>query len=242
MSTMTAGETHNRRQRAYCENAISDSIRPRDSRHISRQLECVMRVAAIAAGERVLEVGCGMGRFTMRMAARGVHIEGLDLSPVLLDRFRALNAGRFAIPLHCGDVVAPPSDLLNRFDVVVGFFVLHHVKDVGEAVGAMARMLKPGGRLVLLDANGYNPLFYVQVLGTPGMTWAGDKGMTRMRPGLVSRALAQAGMGQFELTRFGVFPAIVGDRAWGARLDTALDRVPLPAMCRAFQIFRAVRA
>lgn len=234
-------EAHNRLQRAYCEDAISDTILPRDSRHITRQLDQVMRLAAISAEDRVLEVGCGMGRFTLRLAARGVRIEGLDLSPVLLDRFRALNAGQFEIPLHCADVVTPPPHLLNRFDLVVGFFVLHHVKDVGEAVGAMSRMLKPGGRLVLLDANGYNPLFYVQVLCTPGMTWEGDKGMTRMRPGLVFRALEQVGMDRFGLTRFGVFPAFVTDRKWGARMDAVLDRIPLPSMCRAFQIFLAHR-
>lgn len=234
-------EAHNRLQRAYCEDAISDTIRPRQSRHITRQLDQIMRVAAVSPEHRVLEVECGMGRFTLRLAARGVRIEGLDLSPVLLDRFRALNAGQFEIPLHCADVVNPPPHLLNRFDLVVGFFVLHHVKDVGEAVGAMSRLLKPGGRLVLLDANGYNPLFYVQVLSTPGMTWEGDKGMTRMRPGLVFRALRQVGMARFGLTRFGVVPAFVGDRPWGARLDIALDRIPLPGMCRAFQIFLAHR-
>jgi SAM-dependent methyltransferase len=236
-----AREAHNQLQRAYCEDAISDTIRPRESRHITRQLEQVMRVAAVSAEDRVLEVGCGMGRFTLRLAARGVRIEGLDLSPVLLDRFRALNAGRFEIPLHCADLVTPPPHLLDQFDLVVGFFVLHHVKDVGEAVGAMSRMLKPGGRLVLLDANGYNPLFYVQVLGTPGMTWEGDKGITRMRPGFVFRALERVGMGRFKLTRFGAFPAFVADRTWGARMDAALDRIPLPGMCRAFQIFLAHR-
>jgi SAM-dependent methyltransferase len=239
---MTTGESHNRLQRAYCENAISETIRPRESRHVARQLDQVLRVARIAPDDRVLEAGCGMGRFTMRLAARGVRVEGLDLSPVLLDRFRALNAGRFDIPLHCGDVAAPPPQLLNRFDVVVGFFVLHHVQDVGDAVAAMSRMLKPGGRLVLLDANGYNPLFYAQILTTPGMTWEGDKGMARMRPGIVARAMGRAGLARFELARFGVFPAFVNDRAWGARLDAALDRIPLPTICRAFQIFLAHRA
>ena len=242
MTITTSGETHNRLQRAYCEHAISDTIRPRESRHVTRQLDRVMRVAPIAPDDRVLEVGCGMGRFTMRMAARGARVEGLDLSPVLLDRFRALNAGQFDIPLHCADVMAPPPHLLNRFDVVVGCFVLHHVQDVAEAVEGMSRMLKSGGRLVLLEANAYTPLFYLQILTTPGMTWAGDKGMTRMRPGLVSRAMARAGMTRFGLTRFGVFPAAVNDRAWGTRLDAALDRVPLPAVCRAFQIFVAHRA
>jgi SAM-dependent methyltransferase len=235
-------EAHNRLQRAYCEDAISATILPRDSRHIMRQLDQVMRVAGARAGDRVLEVGCGMGRFTLRLAARGVRIEGLDLSPILLDRLRVNNAGRFEIPLHCSDVVTPPPDLLDRFDLIVGFFVLHHVKDVGEAVAAMSRMLRPGGRLVLLDANGYNPLFYLQILTTPGMTWQGDKGMAQMRPGVVFRALEQTGMTRFGLTRFGVFPAFVVDRRWGARMDAALDRVPLPGMFRAFQIFLAHRA
>lgn len=234
-------ETHNRLQRAYCEEAISRTIVPRESRHVRRQLAEVTRVAALTSTDRVLEVGCGMGRFALMLAGRGIHVEGLDQSPVLLDRCRAYNSGRYDIPLHCSDALAPPAALHDSFDVVLGFFVLHHLPDVDKAIAAMSRLLKPGGRLVLLDANGYNPLFYLQILLMRGMTWQGDKGMARMRPGVVFAAMRNAGLSDLAVERFGFLPAFVVDRAWGARLDLALEHMPSPDVLRAFQIFSARR-
>ena len=230
-------DAHNRFQRDYCENAISRTIVPRDSRHTRRQLDETMRVAGVSSADRVLEVGCGMGRFTLMLAERGVHVEGLDLSPGLLNRLRAGGGARFDIPLYCADALSPPAALSASFDVVLGFFVLHHLKDVRGAVSSMSRMLKPGGRLVLLDANGWNPLFYLQLLLMRGMTWRGDKGMAQMRPSVVFGAMRHAGLSNLAVSRFGFLPAFVVDRRWGSGLDLAMERLPLPDVCHAFQIF-----
>jgi SAM-dependent methyltransferase len=239
-------EAINRFQMDYCEHAISQTIVPRVSRHLERQLGEVMRVARITRGERVLEVGCGMGRFTLMLAERGVQVEGLDLTPGLLNRLRAHRGSRDSlplhdIPLHCADVLDPPPALDHAFDVVLGFFVLHHLRDIDVAIAAMSRLLKPGGRLVLLDANGWNPLFYLQILMMPGMTWRGDKGMARMRPRVVFDAMRQAGLLRFSVSRFGFLPAFLVDRPWGSRLDRAMERLFLPDLLHAFQIFRADR-
>ncbi len=232
-------DAHNRFQRDYCENAISRTIVPRKSRHLTRQLDETMRVANLSGADRVLEVGCGMGRFTLMLAERGVRVEGLDLSADLLNRLRASNGERFDIPLYCADTLEPPAALRDSFDVVIGFFVLHHLKDLQGAVRSMSRMLTPGGRLVLLDANGWNPLFYLQMLMMRGMTWRGDKGMAQMRPGVIFGAMRDAGLSRLAVSRFGFLPAFVVDRPWGSRLDLAMERLPLPDVSHAFQIFSA---
>jgi 2-polyprenyl-3-methyl-5-hydroxy-6-metoxy-1,4-benzoquinol methylase len=234
-------EAYNSFQRDYCENAISRTIVPRRSRHITRQLDETMRAAAVSSADRVLEVGCGMGRFTLMLAERGVRVEGLDLSGELLNRLRVSNGARFDIPLYRADALEPPAALRDSFDLVVGFFVLHHLKDVHGAVKSMSGMLKPGGRLVLLDANGWNPLFYLQMLMMRGMTWRGDKGMAQMRPAVVFGAMRNAGLSRLTVSRFGFLPAFVVDRLWGSRLDLAMERLPLPDVCHAFQIFTAHR-
>ena len=234
-------EANNAFQRDYCEHAISRTIEPRASRHIRRQLEETLRIARISSSDRVLEVGCGMGRFTLMLANRGAQVEGLDLSPGLLDRLRAHGGWHPGITLHCGDVLEPRPALRDSFDVVLGFFVLHHLRDVSEAVAAMSRLLKPGGRLVLLDANGWNPLFYLQLLTMRGMTWRGDKGLAQMRPSVVLGAMRRAGLRRAALSRFGFLPAFVVDRRWGSRLDLAIERLPLPDVFHAFQIFSAQR-
>ena len=234
-------EANNRFQIDYCEHAISRTILPRKSRHLTRQLDEVLRVASISQADRVLEVGCGMGRFTLMLAERGVRVEGLDLSPGLLDWLRSHGGLQAGIPLHCADALEPPPALHASYDVVLGFFVLHHLRDMNGAIAAMSCLLKPGGRLVLLDANGWNPLFYLQMLMTPGMSWRGDKGMAQMRPAVVFDAMRNAGLARLALSRFGFLPAFVVDRSWGSRLDLALERLALPDVCHAFQIFRAER-
>jgi SAM-dependent methyltransferase len=171
-----------------------------------------------------------------------VQVEGLDLSPALLDRLRAHGGRHPGITLHCGDVLEPRPALRDSFDVVLGFFVLHHLRDVSEAIAAMSRLLKPGGRLVLLDANGWNPLFYLQLLTMRGMTWRGDKGLARMRPSVVFGAMRSAGLGRAALSRFGFLPAFAVDRPWGSRLDLAMEHLPLPDVFHAFQIFSAERS
>lgn len=234
-------DAHNHFQRRYFDGPIQRTITPSDSRHVRRQMDETLRVAAITPGERVLEIGCGMGRCTLLLAERGVQIEGLDLSPMLLDRLRACSAGRFDIPVHCADVLDPPAALHGAFDVLLGVFVLHHLKDLDGSFVAMRHLLKPGGRMIFLEANAYNPLFYVQMLFTAGMTWQGDKGIADMRAGRIFRAMRGAGLDRLTMTRFGMFPAFIADREWGARLGAALERVPVWRPLLPFQLFRGER-
>ncbi|HET6949281.1 MAG TPA: class I SAM-dependent methyltransferase [Acidimicrobiales bacterium] len=106
------------------------------------------------AGARVLEVGCGAGWMWAEAAARlrsDLDLVLTDLSPGMVaeavDRVGSL--GRYA---RTSGQVADVQELPfppDAFDVVVANYVLHHVPDVGRAVAEMARVLRPGGRLVV---------------------------------------------------------------------------------------------
>jgi SAM-dependent methyltransferase len=238
---MDALGAHNSQQQQYFRGAIQRTIAPRQSLQLQRFVDRTLLHAGISPNDRVIEVGCGLGRFTMLLAQRNVHIEGLDLSPELLDRLRDYNGGRFTIPLHCADVLSPPEELEGGFDVVLGFLVLHHLADLDRSFVAMARLLKPGGRMVFLDANAYNPLLYLQIPLTRGMSWQGDRGLLQMRKGRVLGAMARAGLGHRTCTQFGFFPSFIADHQWGSRLEATLERVPLWRPVLPFQLFRAER-
>jgi hypothetical protein len=105
----------------------------------------------------------------------------------------------------------------------------------------MARLIKPGGRLVFLEPNPLNPLYYAQILLTPGMTWQGDGGIVRMWPRRVFRAILDAGLERPALARFGFFPPALANRRWGRRLETTLEGVPAWRSFLPFQLFRAER-
>ncbi len=186
---------HNRRQREYFERTLKATMLPRDTPYIRRHVDEMLRRVAPRPGERVLEVGCGMGRHALLMAARGIRLEGLELSPVLLDQFRTANDGRYDIPLYCADVLHPPQPLEGQFDVVVGFFMLHHLPDLAAGMRAIARLMKPRGRAAFIEPNPLNPFYYLQILFTPNMRWREERGILQMRPASYGACHASGGAG-----------------------------------------------
>jgi 2-polyprenyl-3-methyl-5-hydroxy-6-metoxy-1,4-benzoquinol methylase len=234
-------DEHNREQVRYFERAGKEAMRPVGTPYVERQVQELCAYAELLPGERVLDVGCGMGRYTFPLAERGFLVEGLDLSASLLRELDRFNAGRYVIPLHCLDVVDAPDSLGARFDAVVGFFTLHHLHDLVSSFDAMSRLVKPGGRVVFLEPNPLNPLYYVQIVASPGMTWKGDRGILKMRPKTVFAAMARAGMQETSTRRFGLFPPFVANLEGGSDAERALERVPLWRPLLAFQLFRATR-
>jgi SAM-dependent methyltransferase len=92
--------------------------------------------------ERLLEVGCGRGELAERFAREGIDVVALDLSErmVELTRERGVDA-------RVGDVQSLPFGDAE-FDVAVANFMLYHVSDLDRALAEIARVLRPGGRLV----------------------------------------------------------------------------------------------
>jgi SAM-dependent methyltransferase len=230
---------HNRAQIEYFEHAGKEAMRPTSTPYVERQVDALVRFAGLAEGDHVLDVGCGMGRYTLPLAERGLSVEGIDLSRTLLDRLEAFNAGRHEIPLHCADILELPESLNETFDAAVGFFTLHHLHDLSASFAAMARLVRPGGRIVFLEPNPLNVLYYIQLVVAPGMSWQGDRGILKMRPRTVFGAMEAAGLASPAIERFGLFPPFAANRPLGARLERGLERVPLWRPLRAFQLFRA---
>ena len=110
----------------------------------------------VTAGTRVLDVGCGVGRWSRLLAARGARVTGVDLSPTMIEQAQC-RAATEGIADRCRFEVQDLSNLNvgERFDIVLGVTVLQHILDPGAlrtALGAMAAHLAPGGRMILLEA------------------------------------------------------------------------------------------
>ncbi len=228
---------HNAGQRRYFESDIKSTMVPRDTPYLNRHVDEIMRAAAIGPGDRVLEVGCGMGRYTLLLAERGVRVEGFDLTPFMLERLADYAGGRFEIPLHLGDAADPPPELHGQFDAVIGLFALHHMQEIPTVLRSLALLLRPGGRLAFCEPNPLNPLYYVQIAARPGMTWEGDGGIVRVRRAPIERALRDAGLTDVYWRRFGFFPPFLANGEVGRRLERPLESFPLWRPALPFQLF-----
>lgn len=210
--------------------------------YVLRHVDEMVRGLDLKPGDRILEVGCGQGRYLLPLVDRGLDVEGLDLSPVLLDRLRS-SAGAIgpSLKLSAGDLIEPSPERVGAYDAVVGFFVLHHLHDVSACLHNLARWVRPGGKVGFLEPNPLNPLFHVQILLTPGMSYRGERSILAMRPKVVLGALADAGMAETRLKRFGFFPPILANRSAMQPVERAIEAVPLWRGLLPFQLFQAVQ-
>ncbi|MFF7935853.1 methyltransferase domain-containing protein [Streptomyces sp. NPDC007940] len=97
----------------------------------------------------VLDLGCGTGSLSLLAAEQGHRVTGVDRSPAMVELARAKLAGRDAVFL-IGDAAVPPVGE-QRFDVVLVRHVLWALPDPGRVLRRWWGLLRPGGRLVLVE-------------------------------------------------------------------------------------------
>jgi ubiquinone/menaquinone biosynthesis C-methylase UbiE len=95
-----------------------------------------------------LEVGCGVGHVARRLAGAFDRVVAIDLSPGMIAEAKRRTSS--SIELVCADMFDWLRDHPDTYDCIVTIGTLHHV-DLGAALREMARALKPGGRLLVLD-------------------------------------------------------------------------------------------
>ena len=104
-------------------------------------------------GRDVLEIGCGTGRHTLRLAGQGNRVTGLDLSPGMLaiarDKLKACEEVR----LIEADVMT--CDMGGPFDAAVAALVVEHIADLPRLFARVAAVLKPEGELFLSEIHPY---------------------------------------------------------------------------------------
>ncbi|MFI1164625.1 class I SAM-dependent methyltransferase [Streptomyces sp. NPDC020801] len=114
-------------------------------------------LSGAGAGDRVLDVGCGTGYLTRRMAARvgpAGTVTGVDPSPPVLAYARRRSTARGSAPCTYREGVAEDLDLPDAsFDTVVTSLMLHHLPQElrPAALCEMCRVLRPGGRLLVVE-------------------------------------------------------------------------------------------
>ncbi len=119
----------------------------------------VVEWLAPQAGERILDVGCGDGQLTARLAATGAIVTGVDASTAMVEaaRARGIDAD------HAQAEQLPYLDA--AFDAVFSNAALHWVRDQKAMLAEVRRVLRPGGRFVA-EMGGHGNIAAIRVAFT----------------------------------------------------------------------------
>jgi len=123
-----------------------------------------------ARGLRVLEIGCGMGTDGAQFAAAGADYTGIDLTEAAVDLARK----KFAASGLKGEFRVADAEKLDfadeTFDLVYSHGVLHHTPDIESAIREIHRVLKTGGRamVMLYHRGSYNYRVGIRILRRAG--------------------------------------------------------------------------
>jgi len=166
---------------------MSDEIKPSekrwdasayDSKHsfVWKYGREVLELLAPREGERILDLGCGTGHLTNQIAATGATVIGLDKSPAMIERARALYPD---LRFESADATGFRFD--EPFDAVFSNAAIHWMKDQDGVADSVRQALKPGGRFVA-EFGGKGNIQKLrsalrEVLDAGGYTW--DREATR---------------------------------------------------------------
>jgi ubiquinone/menaquinone biosynthesis C-methylase UbiE len=177
---------------------------------------------ALVPSGKVLDVGCGTGRFLSAMPTAGYELHGIDVSAGMLEEAR--KRGLDVTEGSSGDM--PFAD--DSFDLAVTFAVLHHLIDpelVRATLREMVRVTKPGGKAVIWDHNPNNPYWKFLMARLPQ-----DQGDEVLVPAsLIMDELGRTPASQVSLRRMTFMPDFTPEWAVPvvARIEAILERTPL---------------
>jgi SAM-dependent methyltransferase len=126
----------------YADDAAVDPIK------VSYDRPTILGMAGEVRGKRVLDVGCASGGLSEAFVERGASVVGVDLNPRLIERARGRLESR--AEFRVADIAAPmPFFETGSFDVVAASLVLHYLADWAPPLREFARILRPGGVLLI---------------------------------------------------------------------------------------------
>ena len=139
----------------------SIAVKSEDYKHSWLEQRC-------APEKRILDFACGNGENGIFAANCGAECVGIDISPEGVANANG-NAARLNVAERCRFLVMDGENMTfedNHFDLGVEYGALHHV-ELDKALSELARVLKPGGEMICVEALRHNPLIHWYRRRTP---------------------------------------------------------------------------
>jgi SAM-dependent methyltransferase len=176
----------------------------------------LLDVAGDVRASRILDVGCGTGELCRLLSERGASVVGVDLCSNLVDRARREAPASAFCKANAEDLPFGSAS----FDLVTSLLVLHYLSDPRRALSEIARVLMPGGRLLLCDRI---------VSADPVLRCAQDR-LERLRNPQLQRVMSSSEIGEvlrtsgFSVSWEADYDRIIPLEAWLAGADAGSAR------------------
>lgn len=218
-------------------NTHQPHLDPRLSTYTKRLADALVEALALKSSDAILEIGCGSGRFTLPLTKHNLSITALDYAPALTQQLEDLHLR--AVSVITGDIDDLPTLTHEKFDHVIGFFILHHLADVEKSITHLKSALKLHATIGFIEPNPLNPLYYIQPFVSKNMSWGEEKGFRDMTHKKLTKALGSAGFKDIKITKFGLFPPFVVNTSVGLKSEEFLEKLPFIKKVCAFQLITA---
>lgn len=176
---------------------------------------------------KVLEFGCGTGKFTILLSAIAKQVIATDISPrmvslaqekVKLDNIQFQVADTENLPFHDGE-----------FDAVVGVNTLSYCTNKRRAIQDLRRVLKKGGSLIIIDMNYLCPLYHAKGLFNPRRYFLFFMDLIKSNRWFLTSLLKEEGFSVDEKFEFLWIPhsSSISTLRWMRPIDRVLSKTPI---------------
>lgn len=197
----------------------------------------------------IIELGCGTGHFTLNFLKKGFSVTGID---AINDLLRIVNkrAKTFGLSKNLSLINSDLSKALKskekKYDA--GFIIStyhcisNNKKEQENVLRNFIRLLRPGGKLLIMEPNPLNPLYFIFYPFVYGSNWREGFNIINSRKGLLKKSLLSMGMEKIEIYYHSFLPtSLINKSEFIKEVNKFLCSLPLIRNFAAFNIIVAIK-
>lgn len=168
-----------------------------------QEFEIFFKFLALPAGSRLFELGCGTGRYTLLLLAKGYSVYAVDISKQSLEVLKEeYNKNKNST---WGSLEISTSMVTDRiFDGAVCVNILHHVDSPKKVIKNLIKIIRKGGPFIAFEPNPFCPFWHLYFL-YKGI-WRLEKGILNTSQNNLKRIFSEVGLKNISIIKYGLIP------------------------------------